>query len=116
MVDYESVRRTPRYSLAVDVEITDEESEIQIRAKTKMLSPFGCGVETMKLLPKGTGVRIKLSHNGEEVRALARVIYSRSDLGMGIAFISVEPEDERILEWWIVKFLSIPILEPSVGN
>ncbi|MFI5450271.1 MAG: PilZ domain-containing protein [Candidatus Bathyarchaeia archaeon] len=108
-MEYESVRRTPRYSLIVDIEITDVLLEIQIRARTKMLSTFGCGVDTLKLFPKGTSVRIKLSHQGAEVRALARVVYSSSDLGMGVAFTSVEREDERILEWWITELVSIPI-------
>jgi hypothetical protein len=108
-VEYESVRRTPRYSLIVDIEITDLQLEIQISARTKMLSLHGCGVDALKLFPKGTRVRIKLSHQGAEVMALARVVYSSSDLGMGIAFTLVEQEDGRILEWWIAEFLSIPI-------
>jgi len=110
-VEYEGLRRTTRYCLAVDIEMTDIKLEIQIRARTKMLSMFGCGVDTVKLFPQGTRVRIKLSHQGAEVRALARIIYSSSDLGMGVAFTSVEREDERILEWWIAEFASIPILE-----
>ena len=108
-VEYESVRRTPRYSLAVEIEMTDIHSEIQIRARTKMLSMSGCGVDTAELFPKGTSVRIKLYHHGAEVDALARIVYSSSDLGMGVAFTSVEREDERILEWWIAEFASIPM-------
>jgi hypothetical protein len=111
-VENELVRGTPRYPLVVDIEITDLKLESRIRARTKMLSMFGCGVDGSKLLPQGTTVRIKLSHQGAEVRALARVIYSSSDLGMGVAFISVEREDERILEWWIAEFASIPSLGP----
>lgn len=111
-MEYECARRTPRYSLVVDIEMTEQESDIQIRARTKMLSLFGCGVDTVKLIPQGTSVRIKLSHQGAEVRALARVVYSSSDLGMGVAFTNVEREDERILGWWIAKSMSIPIGEP----
>ena len=108
-VEYEFVRRIPRYSLVVDIEMIDIRLEIQIRARTKLLSLFGCGVDTVKLFPKGTSVRTKLSHRGAEVRALARAVYSSSALGMGIAFTSVEREDERILECWIAECLSIPI-------
>lgn len=115
-MEYEPVRRTPRYSLPVHIEMIDTKSEIEIRTRTTMLSMFGCGVDAAKLFPKGATVKIKLSHCGEEVRALARVIYSRSDLGMGVAFISVEPEDQRILEWWIAEFQGIPIREPSIGT
>jgi hypothetical protein len=108
-MECEFVRRTPRYSLVVDIEMTDMQLEIQIKARTKMLSMFGCGVDTLKLFPQGTSVRINLSFQGAEVRALGRVVYSRSDLGMGIAFTSVEQEDKRILEWWIAELVSIPI-------
>jgi hypothetical protein len=115
-VDYESVRRTPRYSPAIHIEMIDTQSEIEIRARTTMLSMFGCGADAAKLFPKGTTVKIKLSRDGEEVRAFARVIYSRSDLGMGVAFTNVEPEDERILECWIAEFQGIPIREPSIDT
>jgi hypothetical protein len=110
-MEYEPVRRTPRYPLIVDIEMTDMQLESQIRARTKMLSPFGCGVDSVKLFPKGTRVRIKLSHQGSEVRALAKVVYCTSNLGMGIVFTTIEREDERILEWWLAEFVSIPIRE-----
>lgn len=103
------VRKTPRCSLTVDVEITDAESKMQIRAQTKMLSMFGCGVESQQRFPKGTSVKIKLTHQGNEVSALARVVYSKSDLGMGFAFTALEHESERILDGWIVEYLSMPV-------
>ena len=108
-MEYKSVRRTPRYSLVVDVEMTDALSEIQIRARTKMLSMSGCGVESSMLFPKATSVRIRFLHQDTEVRALGRVVYSSADLGMGVAFITVEREDERILECWIADYLTVPV-------
>jgi hypothetical protein len=82
---------------------------MQIRARTKMLSVFGCGVESSELFLQGTRVMIKLSHHGAVVRAVARVVYSNSDLGMGFAFTSVEREYQRILELWIAEYLSVPV-------
>ena len=108
-VEFDCRRRRPRCSLAVEIEITDVESDVQIRGRTNTLSLFGCGVNAVNLFPRGTSVRIKLSHEGTEARALARVVYSRSDLGMGIVFTSVEREDELILEWWIAEFASLPV-------
>jgi hypothetical protein len=63
-LEYESVRRTPRYFLVVDIEVTDVKLEIQIRARTKTLSMCGCGADTSMVFPKGTSVRVKLSHRG----------------------------------------------------
>lgn len=108
-MDSELVRRTPRYSLVIDVEMTDERSGIQIKARTKMLSLFGCGVDTVKVLPPGTNVRIKLLQGGAEVKALGRVVYSSATLGMGVVFTNIEQEDEHILQSWISEYLSIPI-------
>jgi hypothetical protein len=109
-VEFDDVRRTPRYSLAVDIEVVDVHSGIRIEARTKVLSLAGCGVDALNLFPQGTSVTVKLSHQGQETKALARVVYSRSDLGMGLAFIHVQ--DEEVLEWWIAEFMSISVQNP----
>jgi hypothetical protein len=110
-VEFNCRRRTPRCPLAVNIEVTDMQSDVQIRGRTNTLSRAGCGVDAEQLLPKGTRVRIRLTHKGMEAKALAKIVYSTSDLGMGLAFTIVERQDEAILEWWMVEFMSI-----SVGN
>ena len=102
------VRRTPRYSVVVDVELTEIQSGAQIRGRTKQLSLLGCGLDAVKLFPKGTNVKIRFRHQGAEANVLARVVYASVELGMGFAFTSIEKEDERILEWWLAEYLSIP--------
>ena len=104
-------RRTPRYSLIVDVEITDLGSGDRIKGRTMTLSVAGCGVESEELLPQGSTVRIQLSQQSEVVRANARVIYSTPGLGMGMAFTSIEFDAERILKSWIAAHLSMPVAE-----
>ena len=61
------------------------------------------------LFVKGTRVRIKLFHGGGYIPTLGTVIYGRVELGMGIMFTSVEPEDQRILAGWIAELTSIPM-------
>lgn len=102
-------RKTPRYLLAIDVEAVDVQSGTRISAQTKSLSKAGCGIESAQLLRQGSNVSLKFTHRGEEVRAFARVVYSRSQVGMGFAFISIEGEDERILEGWIAECLILPL-------
>ncbi len=104
-------RRTPRYCLAVDIEMTDLQSGRQGKGRTTTLSVAGCGVESGELFPQGATLRIHLSHQGRIVEAIGRVVYSSSDLGMGIAFTSIEAEDEPILQWWITERLSIRVPE-----
>ena len=107
-MEYARPRSVPRYSVVVDVELTDVQSQAQIRGGTKDLSLFGCGVDTPQPFPQGTPVRIKLSHGGAHVVALGRVIYASPELGMGLAFTSVEQEVQRILEEWIAELTSLP--------
>jgi len=106
--EHEYPRLAPRYPFVADIQVTDVQSEIQITGQAKDLSLFGCGVNTSKPFPKGTMVRIKLSHGGADVAALARVVYARPELSMGVVFTSVQREDERILEGWIAELASIP--------
>ena len=108
-MEYEIDRWAPRYSLVVDIQITDVDLGVQIRTRTTMLSLLGCVVDSFELFPKGMAVNVKLFHRGAEVRGLGRVLYARRDLGMGLAFTSIEPEDERILDWWMAELVSIPI-------
>ena len=112
VVEFDCRRRTPRYPLAVDIEVTDIQSDVQIKGRTNTLSLFGCGVDAGQLLPQGTRVRIKLCHKGAEVKALARIVYSNSDLGMGLAFTIVERQDAGVLDWWMTEFMSISVENP----
>ena len=108
-MEYEHPRMVPRYPILGDIELTDVQSGIQIRGRTKDLSLFGCGVDALKHFPRGTSVRIKLSHGSAGVAALGRVVYASPELGMGVVFSSVEQESERILGGWIAELMSIPI-------
>src|SRR5260370_35701348 len=87
----------PRYSFAVDIEVTDVQSGTQIRQRTNDLTLFGCGVNTSKPFPKGTRGRIKLSHRGADVAAPGRGAYARPWVGMGGVFTSAEPKGDPSL-------------------
>jgi hypothetical protein len=98
-----SGRRSPRYPLAVDVELTNLESGIQIKERTKDLSLYGCGVSTVSPFSAGIKVMLKVVYRGKEIVAFGRVIYGRQDIGMGIAFTSIAPEDQKLLEDWFAE-------------
>jgi hypothetical protein len=97
-------RRRPRYSFVADIEVSELQSEIQIRDRTKALSMCGGGVDTENLFPKGTKVRIKIAHGGSTFEAFGRVAYARPTLGMGIVFTSVEPESDQVLKGWLANY------------
>jgi hypothetical protein len=95
--------RARRYSFHASVELTDLQSETQIREQTSDLSLFGCHVDTLKPLPPETKVRIKISHRSENFEALGKVTYARSNTGMGILFTRIEPHDQSVLDKWIAE-------------
>ena len=98
-------RRVLRHPLDVDVEVTDQESGIQIKERTKDLSLYGCGVITANPFPAGTKVMLKVAHGEKEIVAFGQVMYGRRDIGMGIAFTTMEPFDQKILEDWFVELV-----------
>ena len=96
-----AVRRSPRYPFYVDAEMTDLQSHITVRARTRDLSLSGCGIEGLSDFGKGTSVRIKLTRGDIQVVAFGKVVYARQDLGTGIVFTSIDPTHQSVLAQWI---------------
>ena len=90
-------RRATRHELSHDIEITDSESGIQIRARTKDLSLYGCGVTTATPFPAGSKVMLKIYGEKQIVIAFGKVMYGRQD-SMGIALTAIAPNDQKALE------------------
>jgi hypothetical protein len=109
---FDPPRTALRFTLAIDIELSDIESGVQVNARTKDISLTGCRVDTNQLFSKGTKVRIKFSYRQACVIGLGRVIYSRPESGMGIKFTQIDPGHELILENWISK-LAAPIQSES---
>jgi hypothetical protein len=93
--------RAPRYPFIAGIELTDVRSEAQIRERTSDLSLFGCHVDTLKLFPTGTRVRMRIAHRGANFAALGTVVHARPNDGMEVAFTKIEQKDQLVLEKWI---------------
>jgi hypothetical protein len=93
--------RSRRYSFAATIDVLDVKSETQIHGRTADLSSSGCFVQTQKILPPETKVRIRIISRGESFTALGRVIHIRPNVGMGIMFSEIAPNDQQILEKWL---------------
>ena len=48
-------------------------------------------------------MKIKLTQGDKYMVADAKVAYSNARSGMGVVFVGVEPEDERVLDGWLVE-------------
>jgi hypothetical protein len=51
--------------------------------------------------PKGTQFRLVISHGGATFSAVATVIYPQPNMGMGVEFSTVEPEQLEVLVKWL---------------
>lgn len=87
----------------IDVEVVDLESGIQIMERTKDLNRYGCSVRTVTPFPNGTKVALKMACGRDKITAFGNVIYGRPDIGMGIVFTIVEPEDQETIVNWIAE-------------
>ena len=101
-------RRDVRYKCNGSAEFHTEGIDVRTRAAVSDISRSGCYVELQATSQVNTPVDMLITVNGIGVRIKGVVRTSYPLLGMGIAFTNVEPEDERILEWWLAEYSSIP--------
>jgi hypothetical protein len=93
-----SSRRALRHSLTADVEVVDLKSGIQIRERTNDLNLYGCGMNAATPIPAGTKVMLKITQGAEKMTAFGKMIYGRTDIGVGIVFTTLEPEGQNFLK------------------
>ena len=94
-------RRFTRHRFNGIAGVCDLASGSEQVAMTWDLSPGGCFIKTVKPLPKGTQVNIRIEHHGAEFTAIGRVTQNVTATGMGIEFAQIEPNDQKILREWL---------------
>jgi PilZ domain len=94
-------RRSPRYRFIADVEIIDAVSDAQLKARTTDLSIGGCFLDMLNPSPKGTELRVTISHAGSTFTAVGRVAFVVPNMGMGVAFTNVDGNQFGILQKWL---------------
>ena len=94
-------RRTPRYIFIASAELYEEASDVRVASRVSELSLHGCYLDMMNPFPSGTIILLKIFANELTFQSKARVIYSTSNVGAGVAFIDVEPKYEYIIKRWM---------------
>lgn len=94
-------RRTPRYLFIASAELYEEQSEVRVASRVSELSLHGCYLDMMNPFPSGTIILLKIFADNLTFQSKARVIYSTSNVGAGVAFLDVEPKYEYILHHWM---------------
>ena len=82
--------------LRVRAEVTPAGRKFPTNATTSDVSMGGCYIETMFPFPKDTELEVTL-HIGEGVLALGRVMTCDPNIGNGIMFTKILPEDREEL-------------------
>jgi hypothetical protein len=93
-------RRGPRYPFFASAQITELQTKVAMTARTSELSLHGCYMDMLNPLPLGTPVKIRITYGEQTIDAAGRVIYSQSNMGMGVSFDEMQPDHEALLEKW----------------
>jgi len=97
------LRRVPRYPFSAPASVIPE-SGTPVDAKVTELSLYGCYLDSLTTLPSRTRVLVKIfAADGEYFEANATVIYSGSNVGMGLVFRQVNPQFLTVLRKWLLK-------------
>ncbi len=94
-------RRTPRYTFIASAELIEEASDVRIATRVSELSLYGCYLDMMNPFPVGTLVLVKISAGDAYFQAKAKIVYSQTNMGAGLAFFEVEAEYKPVLERWL---------------
>jgi hypothetical protein len=95
-------RRThPRYHFTAAAEALDALHRTRMNARTSDIGKGGCYVDTFSPFPLKTPVRLRLTCEKSSFVADASVVYSKTGMGMGLQFTSVEPQQMGVLDKWI---------------
>jgi hypothetical protein len=96
-------REAPRHPFIASAEETDLASGARLSARVSELSLKGCYLDTLNPFPKGTQIRLVIFHGGATFTAHATVIYPQPNMGMGVVFSSVEPEQREVMMKWLAE-------------
>lgn len=92
-------RRVSRGRMSAAVELLDSE-ERPTSARIIDLNILGCRVYVGYTLPKGTRVKVRITHKDEVFEAIGEVVWSGMN-ATGIAFKEYTAEHEEILDKWM---------------
>jgi hypothetical protein len=74
----------------------------------------GCYIDTISPLPLNSQLKMRITHEGKSFETKARVAVSSMGMGMGVAFIEIEPDQLAILERWIRELSGELSSEPDL--
>jgi c-di-GMP-binding flagellar brake protein YcgR len=94
-------RRYPRVKAQIPVELLPCGTTVPMRTVTEEISLCGCYIPSMFTMEVGKTLDVLLSINDERIRASAVVVTRIPNIGNGIDFIDMDPDDRMKLHKYI---------------
>ena len=95
------LRRVPRYAFIATAELIEQKTDVRIATRVSELSLHGCYLDMMNPFPAETLVLVKISAGDIVFQAKAKIVYVQPNLGAGVTFLEVTPENQTILQRWL---------------
>ena len=96
-------RAAPRYAMVLAAEVVELPRGARLSARTADISRTGCYIDTLNPIPVGSEVRVRITHHEQLFEAQGRVVYVSAGLGMGVAFVTIAPEQLTLLDRWLAE-------------
>ena len=94
-------RHYPRYSVHVQIEIHQENSDIPMRLETTDISRGGCYIQLMIPLQVGVRLQATLWLDGVPIIVRGLVVTRHPQFGNGIMFAEFKEGDEKLLQRYL---------------
>jgi hypothetical protein len=100
-VDPVEKRSCPRFPFSPAVEALDLQADIRIEGRLSDISRNGCYIDTINPFAKDAAVALMVTRDNQSFKTQAKVVYSKTGMGMGLLFTTAEPDQLRILGSWL---------------
>ncbi len=106
-------RRHPRFPFSTGGEAFDPQANVRVTGRLSDISRSGCSMDTISPFAVNAAIILAVTREGRTFKTKAKVMYSLSGMGMGVMFTTMEPDQSRILDSWLVELGGLMHLEPD---
>jgi len=100
---YSERRTVPRFTLIAAAEMVEPTSGVHMAGRVSEISRKGCYVDLLNTLPTGTLIQLRVSRDQGAFACIGKIIYAQEGMGMGVAFIDLQPDQLKTLESWLAE-------------
>ncbi len=95
------LRNCPRYPFSSTAEVIEISTNTRLEGRLSDISRNGCYVDMLNPFPENATVTLTITKDKQSFKTQARVVYSKSGMGMGLFFTAADPEQLHVLGSWL---------------